>query len=337
MPHLVLVAWDGRPKTWSDLRRIAELMPSIDPGVRATVVAHHKRSQLRLLPLWFRPTLSLAMIAQLGRKLLPGRFMTGLWMGKHGEYRRLDAAGIPVPEWTEIRPDMRLDPALWGPYVVVKPAIGRVGAFVRIRKTDGVRYRPPESFPADHYGRAGPMLAQRFIYTGEWPTSYRVVTLFGEVLLCYRQVSIGHGKPLASRWGFVAFGGTSIVSNTKDMKVELVEDAAVIALAERAHREAFGDLALLAFDIVRDSDTGNLFVLECHAHGTAWTFSSGAGRSIQAANGIDFESQFDAIPKAARILAQATRRLALVSPPPLWGGQVAKATGPRNAMRRPPA
>ena len=113
------------------------------------------------------------------------------------------------------------------------------------------------------------------IYTGEWPTSFRVVTLFGEILLCYRQTS-SRGLPLTGRWDFRDTGGINITSNTKDMEAELVNDPAVTALAERSHREAFPDIPVLAFDIVRDHETGSLYVLECHAVGT-WMFSGDAG------------------------------------------------------------
>ncbi len=312
--NLVLVVWHDDPHVWSDLRRIAARVTQIDPGVRAFVVTHHKLDQLKLLPLWFQPTLSLLIPSMPERKLLPGRFMTGVRLHKIGEYARLDAAGIPVPKWTIIAPDIRLDPAVWGPYVVEKPSAGRVGANVRVRKTGRVRYAPPEFFSLGHYGRQGPMLAQRFIYTGHWPISYRVITLFGDTLLCYRQKSISHGYPLTGRWNFRETGGINIVSNTKDMIVNLVKDEEVIALAERAHRVAFQDVPVLAFDIIRDVETGELFVLECHAKGT-WLFSADVGLSMQAANNVDFESQFDLIEKSARILARETRRRAAISWP----------------------
>jgi glutathione synthase/RimK-type ligase-like ATP-grasp enzyme len=234
-------------------------------------------------------------------------------MAKCSQSLRMDAAGIPVPKWTVIMPETRLDPATWGPYVVEKPEAGRVGAFVRIRRTGRVRYAPPDSYPAQHHGRKGPMIVQRFIYTGERPTSYRVFTFFGETLLCYRQWSL-HGYPLASRWDFKSTGGISIVSNVKDMKVALDNDEEVIALAERTHREAFDEFPLLSVDIVRDADTGELFVLEAHTRG-GWMFSRPDGLSIQADNKINFESQFDGIEKAAQILARETPRLAAVSWP----------------------
>jgi hypothetical protein len=312
--NLVLVVWHGDPVTRCQLKKIAGLVNEADGGVRAFVVEHHKLDQLKLVPLWWKPTLSLSFPFIPKRKLLPGRFLSGVRLDKPGEYARLEAAGIPVPTWTVVTHDMRLDPAEWGPYVVEKPAAGRRGANVRIRKTTRVQFQAPETYPEGHFGRVGPMMAQRFVYSGEWPTSYRVVTLFGETLLCYRQATKGRGYPLSGRWNFRATGGISVVSNTKQMVVEPVVDPAVIALAEHAHRSAFRDFPVLAFDLVRDADTGGLFVLECHAHG-GWIFSSQVGLDIQASNNVNLEKQFDAIAKTARILMGEASRLAEVSPP----------------------
>jgi hypothetical protein len=305
-----MIAWENRTKTLADLNRIARRVPELDSSINVRIVSRRQRDQFRLLPLWLRPTLSLSMIDVTKRKLLPGRFVTGRRLGKRGEYERMDRVGIPVPRWQIVTPETRLDPDDWGPYVVEKPDRGRVGANIRIRRTSRVQYVDPEALPEDHYGRLGPMLAQQFVYTGEWPTSYRVVTFFGEVLVSYRQSTRDRGQPLTGRWDFGRIGGISIVSNTKSMEVELDKDPEVVALAERTHRLAFGDIPLLGLDIIRDADTGALFVLECHAQGTAWLFSSGVGKGIQAANNVDFEGQYDGIEKAARILARVTPSLA---------------------------
>jgi hypothetical protein len=315
--NLVLVLWYEHALTRENLTQISERVSSYDNNVRTFVVEHHKLDQLRLFNIWRQPTLSVSFLSLDRRKLLPGRLLSGKLLHKHREYRQLDLAGLPVPQWSIIEPDLHLDPSDWGPYVVEKPSAGRRGSQVRIRRTNRVRYMPPESLPDDHYGRHGPMLVQRFVYTGEWPTSFRVVTLFGDVLLCYRQVSRLRGHPLKGRWEFKV-GGTSIVSNTKDMVAELVNDTEVIALAERAHRLAFPDLPVLAFDIVRDCETGALYIMECHAGGS-WMFSAEVGLAIEAANNLDFRKQFNALDKAAAILCREARlRAAVCSPMTAW-------------------
>ncbi|MEP9385922.1 hypothetical protein [Mesorhizobium sp. KR9-304] len=229
---------------------------------------------------------------------------------KSGEYRRLAGAGVPVPRWAVIAPDTALDPDDWGPYVVEKPNYGALGAHVRIKRTGRVKYKPPEQLDNAHYGRRGGMLVQEFIYTGEWPQSFRVTTLLGTVILCYHQTTVGRGNPLSGRWNHGKDAGPSIVSNTKEMKVTLTQDRDIISLCEDAHRSAFPDIPLLGFDVIRDADSGKLYILECHAHGPTWPFSSDTARSIQEKNGIDFVSQFNALKTCANILAEATPRLA---------------------------
>ncbi len=74
--------------------------------------------------------------------------------------------------------------------------------------------------------------------------------------------------PLESRRDFKAKGGITMVFNKQDSRYALAWDADVIALAERAHGE-FPDQPLLGTDIVRDADTGKLWVIECNPRGVA--------------------------------------------------------------------
>ena len=68
-----------------------------------------------------------------------------------------------------------------------------------------------------------------------------------------------------------------------------------------------------ALYIVRDAETNELYILECHSQGN-WLYTP-LTESIQAASNIDFEKQFDAIEKAAQILVRETPRLAKTSLP----------------------
>lgn len=299
----------GEPaETTADLESIARHVEELDPRIGAVVLRKDRLHRLFHSYLWAMPALSVAMKLTGGRTLLPGRLLTSRLLLKASEYKRLEAAGLPVPKWTLITPDTVLDPAEWGPYVIKKPNDGGLGALVRVKRTGRVRYEPPEAF--ESYGQRG-MLAQEFIYTGKWPESFRVMTLLGHCILCYHQITVGRGKPLMERWGFRTAPGTSIVSNTMDMQITMIKDPDVISLCERAHRSAFPDIPLLGFDVIRDADTGKLYILECHPHGPAWLFSSARGRSVQEKFHIDFVAQYDGLRKCAEILAEATPRLAV--------------------------
>jgi hypothetical protein len=213
---------------------------------------------------------------------------------KSEQYRRLASLGLPVPGWISILPETALHPDDWGPYVVVKPDLGRKGAEIFIKRTGRVRYRAPG------------FLAQQFVYTGRWPVNYRVVTLFGRTLMSWRCEADHRFVPLESRWDFKARGGITVVSNKRDSRYMLASEADVIALAERAHA-AFPDQPLLGTDIVRDADTGELFLIECNPRGDAWLISSVMGRLIEQANGLDFAAQFGAIDIAVETLCRETR------------------------------
>jgi hypothetical protein len=212
---------------------------------------------------------------------------------KSEQYARLARLGLPVPKWMIVEEQTVLHPADWGPYVVVKPDLGRKGAEIFIKRTGRVRYRAPA------------FLAQQFVYTGRWPVNYRVVTLFGRTLMSWRCEADHRFVPLESRWDFKARGGITVVSNKKDSRYTLAFDADVIALAERAHA-AFPDQPLLGTDIVRDADSGALYVIECNPRGDAWLISSVMGRMIEQANGLHFAAQFGALEIAARTLAAET-------------------------------
>ncbi len=278
----VVISHDGVPQTSSlDVRSIPNM--TFSPG------------PLR----WFRPE--------------RGPVLRGQLLAKSAEYRRLQSIGIPVPNWARLTVSECPDCAALGPYVVVKPEFGGRGADVRIAKTSRLRWHHPTTqFARVLGGLFAPYVVQQFVYTGPWPISYRVGTLFGEALWCTR-TEASHSRPaLGSRFGFVELGlgqSVSVVSSGKGCTYELANDPDIIRLAERAHR-AFPDIGLLGVDVLRDAENGQLFVVEVNSLGYTWHFSSPSGRAIQEQFGLSLESQLDGRRKAARILAEQTRRLA---------------------------
>lgn len=216
-------------------------------------------------------------------------------MGKIRQYRIMDEVGLPLPQWTEITPATRLDPEQWGPYVVVKPAYGRRGAFVWIHRTGRVRFKPPESFPDGHPGRRGPLIAQRFIYTGRWPEAFRIVTYLGRPVLGLRMQGTRDQPPLDGPWAFRAEGGRSIVASAKGCTVGLADDADLLELAARTHAQAFPDIPTLGVDIMRDATTGSLHLAEINASGESWMFTNKPGRAMAAEFGLDFYGQLGAL------------------------------------------
>jgi glutathione synthase/RimK-type ligase-like ATP-grasp enzyme len=260
------------------------------------------------LALAARPTVTIEMDRIKFAGIPRGRRLRHRLMGKVAESQALSAAGIPTPRTVAIEPNTTLDPAEWGPYVVVKPNIGKRGAFVWIHKTRRVKYKPSSEFPADHYGRRG-MIAQEFIYTGEWPVAYRVLTYFGRVILAIRYDGERNQPPLLGLTDFRRKGGYRIVAPAIGCTISTVGDPEILDLARRTHA-AFPEIPSLGVDVVRDANTGKLFVLETNPYGDSWTLTSGSGRSMEKQFGLDFHAQFDAINVITDTSIEMARRYA---------------------------
>lgn len=258
-----------------------------------------------------RPTVFVEMDRIKWFKPLRGRRLAHPKISKLQEYAQLTAAGLPLPAWTEIAPDTRLDRDQWGPYVVVKPACGGRGAYVWINKTGRVRYKPPESFPAGHPGRRGPMIAQRFVYTGRWPTSYRVLTWFGRPVVSIRYDGPTDSAPLEGPARFREHGGRSIVASVKGSIISLSAEPDILELAQRTHSTVFPDTPSLGLDFIREHDTGKLYLMECNPTGESWILSNGAGVKMARQFNLDFYGQFNAIDTIAQRTIEVARELAV--------------------------
>ena len=237
------------------------------------------------------------------RRLRPrrGPLLQGQHVAKSEEYHALDACGVPVPRWVRLLPGRSPSLDGFGPYVVTKPDFGARGADVRIERREAVRWTPPRTELSEHFGGPwNPRVAQEFVYTGPWPRSHRVTTLFGQALFAFRVEADHARKPLLGR---DALAGQSVVSSGQGCTFELFEDPEILRLAERAHA-AFPRVPLLGIDILRDADTGELFVIELNGIGYTWDFSSPTGLSLQHQFGFDLEAQLGGRRRAAAVLAR---------------------------------
>jgi hypothetical protein len=305
-----------------DLTEAAGLISAAHPEIHAVALSSRQRLPgiAALLGVATRPTLSVEvarpnLVPPLrGKRLrqLRGQIFRKSPAGdqplsKIEEMQRLEAAGLPVPKWTEITADTVLDPAEWGPYVVVKPSIGGRGYEVVIRRTTRVRFKPPGEH--DSLGRLGPMIAQEFIYTGRRPESIRVLTFLGRPISAIRY--FGHSQPheLPGRFAFKETGGgIDIVAFDRYGSVDLVDDPEAIELARRAHA-LFPEVPTLGVDVLRDADTGKAYVIETNPQGPAWTLSSpGVGMHFRSREAV--HRQFDGLRVIAEASAEAVYRLA---------------------------
>lgn len=290
----------------ADLERIAERIRREAPDVQPWVTSDRGQIPLRLrLALSRRPTLVYS--ASPLRRFRPwrGAVVQGSRMTKVDELRALEAAGIPVPRWKLVTRDEVPDVSDFGPYVVMKPDGAARGADVRIVRRDRVRFLDPITRMA---ARTQRWIVQEFVYTGAWPRSHRVLSLFGTPLYAFRAESDRKRPPIRDAEDFGG-GGRNIVATHIGCSLAFCHDADVLELASRAHR-AFDGIPLLGVDVLRDARSGELRVIEVNASGRCWGFSSERGRSMQERLGARYETQFDAFARAARVFAEQARRRA---------------------------
>ncbi|MEZ2331479.1 hypothetical protein AB6802_17305 [Mesorhizobium sp. RCC_202] len=293
-----------------DFRRAGALIQARAPDIKVSVLSTASPlTKLHTPMLALKPTLSVEMDRVKWLKPLRGTRLVHQRITKIAELSAFDAAGLPVPKWTEIVPETKLDPAVWGPYVVVKPSRGRRGAFVRIAKTGRVRYIAPADHPEDHPGRGAAMIAQQYVHTGPWPTAYRVLTYLGRPLAAIRYEGRRDLNPLGDAAGFRSAPGASIVASAKGCIIMLAADQDVLDLAARTHA-VFPTIPSLGVDILRDAATGKLFLIEINPVGDSWMLCGPAGRNIQSQFGLDFYKQFGALDIIAEASIEATRALA---------------------------
>jgi hypothetical protein len=240
-----------------------------------------------------------------------GKVYQGSILPKYDELRHLASAGVPIPLTALLTPDLVLDPAEWGEFVIVKPtdrATSSFGMGITLMRTHRVRYRKPEEYPPQHPGRHGPMLVQQFVNTGDHVTICRVLTLFGEPLYALADRTL---EPRVSLSASDAQIEAAPIASQLARRREsyFVNDRRVLNLARAAHA-ALPQVPLKGCDIVQNVATGALYVLELNCGGNTWHFSSAQQARERARNGAEFELrralQFDAFRTAARVLVAKT-------------------------------
>lgn len=294
-----------------DFRKAGALISARAPEIKVSVLSTASAlTPLHTAATAMRPTLSIEMDRLKWLQPMRGARLVHQRMGKIKQLAALEAAGLPIPKWVEIVPGTKLDPAVWGPYVVVKPSRGARGAFVRITKTGRVSYTDPVDYPEDHPGRRAPMLAQRYVHTGRWPKAFRVLTYLGRPLMAIRYEGRKDFTPLERPDGFRHGQGESIVASAKGCTIALAADQDVLDLAVQTHA-VFPTIPSLGVDILRDEATGMLHLIEINPSGNSWMLCGTTGREMQKQFGLNFYEQFGALDVIAEASIEAARKLAV--------------------------
>jgi hypothetical protein len=294
----------------ADLEAIAREVGRLASDIEVFVASNDIRSSTTRKMAARRPTLVYCPTEL--RSFQPGRgkIYAGALISKDAQVRRLAEAGVPVPDFALLTGDFKIDPDRFGPVVMIKPtgftSHGSGIDIVQTRSVAGSRWR---EHPSVRTAGEGAMVVQRFIDTGEYPSHYRILTLFGEPIFGFRALSTVARPALDSSDELLAAGPFMAKHGQRRLIVPVEAD--VLALAHRTF-DAIPEVALHGCDIVRESGSGRLYVLEINPGGNTWSFSSKWAALLRSElNMPDLTAQFDAWKTCARLFVERTRREAV--------------------------
>ena len=290
----------------ADLEAIAREIHATAPDIEVFVASNDTRSSTTRKQAGRRPTLIYAPTELRSFQPLRGKIYAGALIPKDVQLQRMTEAGVPVPDFAVLHEDFELDPDRFGPVVMVKPTgLTSHGSGIEMMQTSvlaGSRWR---EHPAVQAAGDVSVIVQRFIDTGEYPSHYRILTLFGEPIFGFRALSTVRRPPLDAALDVLAAGPFMAKHGQRRLIVPVEAD--VLNLARKTF-DAIPEVALHGVDIIRESETGRLFVLEINPGGNTWSFSSKwAGLLQNELNMSDLSAQFDAWKICARVLVQRTR------------------------------
>lgn len=229
-------------------------------------------------------------------------------VSKLKEAELVASTGATVPETRLITPETRLDEAEWGPFTVVKPNKGLRGRGIRLMRTRDVLWIDTSILPKDDPRHGLELLAQRYVDTGPFPTCYRVFTVLGRPIYCMSSAALEERSELDAE-GTDALD-LPVAANGMRRKLALVNDSEIIELATSVHTK-LPHLPVMGIDIIREKNTGRLFVLEYNSGGGVWHLSSRHGLTHQHDHQLDYYGQFNALDTITDALIEATRKHAM--------------------------
>lgn len=300
------------PEYEKDFDEIAAKVNRLDESI----TIYHLPAQLDVqLPLtaWQHPTLTIALTPSFRISIKRGPVLKNSAISKLEQLNVLRRNGIPIPPAMEFEFGKKLDPILFGEFVLIKPLnlqLTSTGHGVHVLRRVRAEQIKPLRFSSDHPIRNGEkFIVQRFVYTGQKAASYRVTTLLGRILFAAKFRSNSISPDLSSpddqieTASYTAKGDRTITFEFQDQMLELARRVAII----------FKDIPLLGIDLIQDVVTSKWYVLEINGGGNTWHFSSKLWADYHLKNPEalhKMKSQFSAFDAAAEALAETVQELA---------------------------
>jgi hypothetical protein len=307
--NLVLVH-EPYVQDWSDLEAIAAEIRKLAPDIEVFIASNDIPSSTTRKKAAARPALIFSPTELRSFRPLRGKIYAGALITKDVQLQRLAAAGLPVPDYCLIDDNLDFDPERFGPLVLIKPtgftSHGRGIEIVRSADLAGDRWRHHALLRG--VASENRPLIQRFIDTGEYPSHYRVLTLFGQPIFAFKAVST---VAWASSADLDELPTGPLMARHGQRRLVFPVEEDVLKLARRTF-DAMPEVALHGCDIIRESGTDRLFILEINPGGNTWSFSSAWAPMLRSEMNVpDLAATFDAWPTCARLLVQRTRSEAI--------------------------
>lgn len=327
MPERNLIIIHRGPEYARDFQEIAEKICATEPGISVFCV-DSRTSRVMPDEAWNRPSLTVALLSHFKAHIRRGPILANRQIDKPNQYRAFWEAGLPTPPTLRYTPGMKLDPIMFGEYVVIKPIdpnFGSYGRGIQLFRRRKLETMLLSDFPADHPIRRnrGGYIVQRFIDTGPLLPLYRVTTLFGAPLFCWLEKEKVPLPPLGQSDAEIE--ARRVVSNTGDFRHRYpYSEDHILDLSLRVGN-AMADIPLLGMDIICEEKSGKPYVLECNPGGNTWHFSSklttGVRRHMGGVTKVGEKKaellgrqmlidQFGAWDRAADVLIKKTKELA---------------------------
>jgi hypothetical protein len=269
----------------------------------AGIANHRRRNAATAVWQIERPSLVFSPVRLMDYVPRGGTVYCGHILGKDEQMRRLSSIGILTPKTEILSSASSFSRKEWGKYVVVKPNNLNSGNGVKLVRTIDLsaRYDELTAIADDRF------LVQPYIDHSEdgYPTIYRVLSIFGHALYCVSN-RWGTKRPPLAEIAADPLGIIATNNNTMGGQVRFIcNDPEIVSLGQRAH-QPFPECPVIGVDIIRDIQSGRLYVLEVNPHGDVWHLSSRLAKNTDREYVRARYAQFNALDLVADLLIQKT-------------------------------